>query len=87
MKYLKMYESFFEKDLVDVNGERGRVISTDGDKVNVMIFKTQETLPYDESEVTKTKRCMGRCFKEVTKDDNGNRVVYCSGCDRVTKRL
>ena len=83
---IKTFE-FFENDLVQANGERGKVLSTDGDKVYVKMFKSRETLRFNERDVTKVKKCMARCNKKVTKDDQGNRSIYCSGCDRTIKRL
>ena len=87
MKYLKLFENFRENDMVEVNGERGRVDSIDGDIVNVRLFKGNIIKPFDKSSVNKVKRCMARCFKQVKTDKDGNRFVYCSGCDRITKRL
>ena len=87
MKYLKVFEKFFENDLVTVNGDRGKIKSVDDEKIYVKIFKSNEVLPFNKKDVSKVKKCMGRCDKKVIDDENGKSVIYCSGCDRITKRL
>ncbi|CAG7580459.1 MAG: hypothetical protein SLAVMIC_00426 [uncultured marine phage] len=85
MKYIMLFETFRKKDFVTYRGNKGKVVSTDGDNVEIMIFKNKgktTTVSQDDPDLEEMKRCTGLCDKQVVEID-GERHIKCFGCDRV----
>jgi len=84
MKYLLLFESFKKKDLITYKGEKGKVESVDGNKLNVKIFKLKKNkkINKNDPDLEKMKRCVGQCDKRII-DIDGERNIKCFGCDRV----
>lgn len=84
MNHILLFESFKKKDLITYKGEKGKVVSTEGNKLKIKIFKFKEheMIDKDDPDLEKMKRCTGQCDKRIVEID-GERQIKCFGCDRV----
>jgi hypothetical protein len=52
------------------------------------VIKTFEKFTESDKKDDKpVKKCKARCHRVVKRDENGNRVLWCDGCDRKLKSL
>lgn len=84
MNHILLFESFKKKDFITYKGEKGKVVSTEGNKLEIKIFKFKEheMIDKDDPDLEKMKRCTGQCDKRIVEID-GERNIKCFGCDRV----